>query len=286
MAAAGGMGWIIGVGNLKGGTGKSTLAVNAACRLAAVERPTLLLDVDPQGTAGAWLNGTGPLPPGLSVAPAPVDDMPEVWANTVLQKAADKAYLILDLPPQLGPGFEAALGVVDALLVPVTPSAIDLRATALTLKAIERVRQRRGGRPACLLVPNRVDQRTAVGRTVQRALGDLGFRVTPPIAQRSQHAAAFAAQRWIGAHAPSSAAFRELAAVVSELERLLLTCPASERRPGEMSELLLTRAKLAAARGTVADIEDEDATPAGFRPGNLLASLLQGLGLRRSQPSA
>lgn len=277
------MGWIVGVGNLKGGTGKSTLAVNAACRLAADGRSVLLLDVDPQGTAAAWLadEDAEARPSGLAVEPAPWGDAPGRWARAVLAKAARHDLVVLDLPPQPGPGFAAALGLADALLVPVTPSAIDLRATVNTLKHVERARQARGGRPGCLLVPNRVDQRTAVGRTVQRALGDLGFRVTPPIAQRSSHAAAFAAQRWIGVHAPGSAAFRELAGVVAELERLLAKCPSSERHLAEEAELELTQ--IAAPMPTSGE---GNGNGPGRPGGGLLASLLQGLGLRRSQPIA
>ena len=45
---------IIAVGNLKGGTGKSTVAVNLACCLAE-RQAVALVDADPQGTAAAWL---------------------------------------------------------------------------------------------------------------------------------------------------------------------------------------------------------------------------------------
>lgn len=269
------MGRIIGIGNLKGGTGKSTLAVNTACRLAAGGRSVLLLDVDPQGTAAAWLGAADPAsrPAGLAVELAPFGDVPARWGEATLARARGYDHVVLDLPPQPGAGFVEALGLADALLVPVTPSAIDLRATVHTLKEVERVRRVRAGRPACLLVPNRVDQRTAVGRTVQRALGDLGYGVTPPIGQRSSHVAAFAAQRWIGAHAPGSAAFREIAAVAAEVERLLADCPESERRAAT-EELALTRA-----------VALPPGRPQGSVAGGLLASLLQGLGLRRSQPT-
>ena len=57
---------IIAVGNLKGGTGKSTIAVNLASCLAERERSVALIDADPQGTAAAWLR-EGP-PPGLNLA--------------------------------------------------------------------------------------------------------------------------------------------------------------------------------------------------------------------------
>jgi chromosome partitioning protein len=260
------VGRIVGVANLKGGTGKSTIAVNLACLAARETGPVLLVDADPQGTAAAWLD-PGAVPAGLTVEAWPVPDDPAPWADRILAAAAAHGRIIVDLPPHDGPGFSSALLLVDALVIPVTPSAIDLRATAKTLQRIKQVQRSRGGRPACLLVPNRVDQRTALGRAVRQSLRDLDLEVAPSVGQRAQHAMAFAAHQWIGAHAPGSPALREMSAVAAKLDALLEAAPVSDdkaRAVYPLSELQLKSTdELVATHGLPP--ADDDAAAAAHR---------------------
>ena len=50
---------VVAVANLKGGVGKSTLAVNIAGAMHSPRKPVVLVDADPQGTALAWAETGG-----------------------------------------------------------------------------------------------------------------------------------------------------------------------------------------------------------------------------------
>jgi chromosome partitioning protein len=227
------MGKIIAVGNLKGGTGKSTIAVNLACCLAERERSVRLIDADPQGTAAAWLREGSPH--GLSLVPLPLGHAPgeATWSEWISGQRQVYERIVIDLPPQMGDCFEAALRIADLLIVPLTLSEVDLHATAQALAVLHRMRAVRGGRPACLLVPSKVDRRTSLGRQAGGSLAGLGWQVGPALGQRTAHGEAFTAAKWIGAYAPGTAAHREVRMLVDEVEDQLERCPESvdDHRP-------------------------------------------------------
>jgi chromosome partitioning protein len=222
---------IIAVGNLKGGTGKSTVAVNLACRLAESQAVTLV-DADPQGTAAAWLKGgeAKGMPPSLEVVTRPLTISlgSEPWQAEMCGRRHHHARIVIDLPPQKGEAFQAALQIADLVIVPVTPSAVDLHATAQALAVLHQMREARDGRPACLLVPSKVDRRLAQGRKAGALLQKLGCEVGITLAQRASHIEAFSAAAWIGAHAPDTPAHDDICVLARQVEDQLSRCPAPE----------------------------------------------------------
>lgn len=215
------MGKLVAVGNLKGGTGKSTIAVNLACALHADGHKVVIVDADAQGSATDWHAGNR-LPVGVESLPLGMERDAQKWVARVLNLKAAYDEVVVDLPPQVGSGIASALLIADLFVIPVTPSGVDLRATGRALDLLRRARAIRGAdKPACMLVPSRVDGRTSIGRRIQTTLEHFGLSVGPAIRQRAAHADAFDAGAWIGGHAPGSPGDREFRLLKDQIEEVL-----------------------------------------------------------------
>ncbi len=209
---------IIAVANLKGGTGKTTVAVNIAAALAG-RTAVSVVDADAQGSATADAR-PGNLP--VAVLPLPLDDERGAnrWIEHVLGIESD--IVVIDCPPHVGTTTESAVAIADLVLIPVFPSAADLIATMAALELVQRAMEaRRDGGPRYMLVPSRVDRRTSAGREIVRALKKFGGRVSPSIGQRAAFVDAFGAGEWIGDYAPGSKAAFETRALAKAVRRLL-----------------------------------------------------------------
>ena len=140
----------IGVLSQKGGTGKTTLAVNLAAELSRRPGRTLLLDCDPQASGSRWYDrreaivGTsGALCGRLDVSDAHAGRIGATLRRAELDRYR---YAVIDTPPQSG----AAAMVADAcdlILIPCRPSMLDMDAIESTIRAA-----RFAGRPFAIVL--------------------------------------------------------------------------------------------------------------------------------------
>jgi chromosome partitioning protein len=210
---------VIAVLNLKGGCGKSTIAINLACELAGNSDSVFLLDNDSQGTASHWLSH-GRLPVQGEFMPLENDEDGERLIRAVA--ARNERYVVLDAPAHVGAAALAAGKIADLVLIPVTASGVDILATRAVVDLIRQARLiRRSGAPRCLIVPSKIDRRTDAGRRIDEQIQQFGETVGPAIHQRTAYVDAFGAGQWIGDYAPESPAHYDIRALGVAVKRSL-----------------------------------------------------------------
>ena len=216
----------IAVAQRKGGVGKTTISVCLAGEASNRGRKVVLIDSDAQGSACKWAEpGCLPFPvyeivlEGQSVAD---------WARQVRHVSAD--LMIVDTAPN-DRALGAAIALADLVLVPCTPSGLDIEATEQTLAIIKAARARRQGWPMTALVPNRVDLRTLEGRQFSDELSHFGESVAPGIGHRTPFIRAFSLGLAIGDHANGSVADLEIRRLYEFVEKKLSEQPPRPSAP-------------------------------------------------------
>lgn len=132
--------------NSKGGCGKSTISANLASYYAVSGVKTAMLDYDPQGSTMHWLSAR---PAHLARihgihACKPRNGLTRVWQMTV---PPETGCVIIDAPAGVtGQKFQEMISRADAIVIPVTPSSIDIHATSAFVRDLLLIgRVRRAG---------------------------------------------------------------------------------------------------------------------------------------------
>jgi len=111
----------------KGGTGKTTLALNLAVASEQSDNPAVIIDLDPQASAKGWADSREQDSP--VVVSAHASRLHEVLAAA---KDNGAGLTIIDTAPHSERDALAAARAADVVLIPCRPAILDLRAIAST----------------------------------------------------------------------------------------------------------------------------------------------------------
>jgi len=207
----------IAVANQKGGTGKTTLAVNLAAGLHR-RGTTVLLDADPQGSATNWARVGGAdddLPPVRGLDAAEV-------GSAMGQAAGSYRYVLVDCPPHLqSDTLRRVVEWVDLVLIPVQPSPLDLWASVDMAAAVVGTRVR-NPRLRAYMVLNQLDSRNALSGAMHQALAEFDV---PALANGLTRRAAFRSaalegRSVYGLGSRGASAVQDLEAIIKEITGL------------------------------------------------------------------
>lgn len=142
--------------NPKGGSGKTTIAINLASAFAADSIPTTLMDYDPQGSSLNWLRSRSPQSArirGANGAPGRFGQL----RSFEMYVPPETQQLIIDAPAgSSGVLLQEMIDRAHCIIVPVVPSVIDIHATGNFIKDLLSSARIRAGEIRLAVVANKV----------------------------------------------------------------------------------------------------------------------------------
>lgn len=155
--------------NQKGGTSKTTTAVNvASCLAVAHGKRVLIVDLDPQGSATDWAasrqeaeNDPGNIPV-VAMSKSLARDLPRI--------SGGYDFVVVDGVPQISELAAAAIRAADVVLIPVQPSQYDIWACGDLVQLVKDRQQLADGLPKAAMMIARAVAGTTIERTAREAL--------------------------------------------------------------------------------------------------------------------
>jgi chromosome partitioning protein len=163
--------------NPKGGSGKTTIAINLASHFALQGERPVLMDYDPQGSSAHWVDKRNKTQARIHLIKAFERD-PRVTRTFQLRIPAGTGKVIVDTPAAVeAQEMPELTRTADKILVPVLPSDIDIHACSRCVQNLLLVAKVHRNDNRLGIIANRVRVNTAIYGSLTRFLGTLGIPI-------------------------------------------------------------------------------------------------------------
>lgn len=182
--------------NAKGGSGKTTVAINLASYFATQKKKVTIVDYDPQGSSLAWLQQrSSAKPPIQGIAGFKKAEKPN----------RDTDIVIMDAPAGLhGAELTKLAKKAQSIIIPILPSPIDMRAAGNYLTELKGCAPIAQKKAKLALVANRCREITNIAWELEEFLG--GQKIPYLTMLRDSQNYVRAAERGIGLYEMGPAA--------------------------------------------------------------------------------
>jgi chromosome partitioning protein len=184
--------------NPKGGSGKTTVAINLASYFASHGAMPVLMDFDPQGSTLRWVRKRKPSQPQIQVIAAFEKDTRTTRAFQ-LRVPENASHVVVDTPAALEPGqLPEMIRDADKIIVPVLPSDIDIHACSKCIRDLLLVAKVRREDNRLGVIANRVRRNTLTYQSLIRFLHTLGIPIVATLRDSQNYVRA--AELGVGVH--------------------------------------------------------------------------------------
>jgi chromosome partitioning protein len=184
--------------NPKGGSGKTTIAINLASYLASRGHTPVLMDFDPQGSSLRWVKKRKPTQPAIHVIAAFEKDARTTRAFQ-LRVPGEATHVIIDTPASLeAQHFPEMTRDADKVIVPVLPSDIDINACSACVRDLLLVAKIKRDENRLGVIANRIRRNTLTYQALIRFLQTLGVPIVATIRDSQNYVRA--AEFGVGVH--------------------------------------------------------------------------------------
>jgi chromosome partitioning protein len=184
--------------NPKGGSGKTTLAINLASYFASRQQTPVLMDFDPQGSSMRWVKKRqGTQAPIHAIAAFEKDS--RTTRAFQLRVPENTTHIIVDTPAAVeSRNLPEITREADKIIVPVLPSDIDIHTCSRVIRDLLLVAKIRREDDRIGVIANRVRRNTLMYQSLIRFLQTLGIPIVATIRDSQNYVRA--AEQGIGVH--------------------------------------------------------------------------------------